>query len=80
MKIILTLVWERFKVAQWISTTKEDYYSKHASLVGEDSCSEWSSDRKSYTTFTKGVACLQMIKFYKRKVYYVNKSVFKEGE
>lgn len=68
-------------MTQWVSTTKEDYYSKHSSLVGEEGLySEWSSDRKSYTTFKKGVGCLQMIKFYKRKVYYVNKAVFKEGE
>ena len=40
---------------------------------------EWSDDKSTCTTYVDGVACLQRMTYYnKRKVYYVNKSVFEE--
>ena len=65
-------------MAQWISTTQEDYVAKAASLEGGVKV-EWSDDKSTCTTYVDGVACLQRMTYYnKRKVYYVNKSVFEE--
>lgn len=66
-------------MTQWISTKPEEYASKTASLKG-DVTIEWSSDKTTYTTYLDGIACLQRISYYKRKAYYINKSVFEKGE